>query len=198
MKLRQEVKSGIILILAIAGLYAGGHFLITRVLVPEEFTAARKESATIAKDIVGLTDSSLKNLSTIGVHDRNYNFGLALTMVREELERVKEPRAKAIELTEELGIMAQTAFQILPTKARNLAMEGIGHEVALITHLIVYNDVLNSLLQTLQFKFSGDIRYDAQDVQEIIKNMNEEVQQINELNEQFNQVMREFDEIVAE
>jgi hypothetical protein len=183
------------LLFAAAAIYAIGYFFISGVFVPPAFSESRKESALIAKDIVSLTEKSLQNLDKIALEDRQYNFERALELVREELEHTKKSRLKAVGLTEKLVVMTHSAATITPVKARNLAIEAISNELSLISHLIVYNDVLNALLQTLEYKFSGDIRYDAQDVQILIKNMNQEVREINKLNDLFNQKMKEFDEL---
>jgi hypothetical protein len=181
---------------AIAALYGIGYLAIGRSFVPDNFTVARKAGADVAKSIVALTEESLKNLEAISALDRDFKFGEALVLVREELLRAEEARLKAIDLTKELDKMTTAAAGISPTKARNLAVEAVGHEVSLISHLIVYNDVLNGLLHTLELKFSGDIRYDAQDVQTLVQSMNAETREINRLNALFNQKMEEFDEVV--
>ena len=91
--------------------------------------------------------------------------------------------------------MLQSTPSIAPVKARNLAMEARSYEVSLLKKIIAYNDSLSALLQTLNYKFSGDIRYDADDVQKLIENMNDNAREINELNNLYNQRMKEFDEI---
>ena len=195
-EMKKNVKSIIILIAVLALFYFTSPFLFGGSFVPENFIAARQRGAVIAKDIVQLTGDSLANLDEISAQDRQYNFGKALSLVHGELDQAKKSRLKAIKLTEELDRMARAASGIKPTKARNLVMEAVGNEVSLISHLIVYNDILNGLLQTLDYKFSGDIRYDVEDVQNLIKSMNKEAKEINNLNGIFNQKMGEFDELV--
>ena len=184
------------LILAVLALYLIGYFLIGRSFVPVEFSDARRESAAVAKEITQLIETSLKNLEEISSQDRQYNFGQALVLVREELNRAQEARLKAIELIVGLERMGRAAQAVKPTKARNLVIEAISHELSSLSHLIVYNDILNGLLQTLEFKFSGDIRYDAEDVQNLVKNLNNEAREINDLNNLYNQKMQEFDKLV--
>jgi len=93
--------------------------------------------------------------------------------------------------------MTEATNRITPTKARNLATDAVRDEVALITHLIVYNDLLNSLLQILELTFSGVIPQGSEEVQTLIKNMNQEVKEINALNDLFNQKMRELDNLIS-
>ena len=185
------------LVLAAAIIVAGGYLLINKKFVPPDFYEARNNSAAVAQEIVTVTETSLKNLEEISLQDRQHNFKKALSLVRQELERSKESRLKAIDLTKQLGNMTVAANEIFPTKARNLAIEAISQELNLITHLILYNETyLNGLLQTLELKFSEDIRYDSDDVQKLVKNMNNEAREINRLNNLFNEKMRGFDDLV--
>lgn len=182
--------------LVLAALYLLGYYFVTKAFIPDNFTTARHQSALIAKEVVALTEESLTNLDKIALQDRQYNFGQALRLVREELERAQNSRLKAVDLTRELDGMARAAAGIKPAKLRNLAISAISNELSLISHLIVYNDILNGLLQTLEFKFSGDINYKSEEVQILIKNMNQEAKEINNLNEAFNEKMKKFDELV--
>lgn len=177
-------------------IYATGYFLIGRIFVPENFSDARNQSALVAKEIVGFSEQSLKNLEQISFYDRQYNFSKALSLVREELENTRKARMRAVDLAEGIGKMASAALGITPASARNLATAAAQDEVTLITHLIVYNDLLNALLQSLEFKFSGDIRYDSDEVQNLIKNMNQEAREINIWNSRFTEKMKEFDDLV--
>ena len=195
-KLRREAKTGIVLALAIVVLYAIGYFFVSKSFVPDRFIEARQQGAAVGKEIVVMTEESLATLDLIAKEDKNFRFQRALDIVQSELEHSKKARVKAIELTKALDDMARSAAEIKPTKARNLAMDAVRQEVGLITRLIVYNDLLNTLLQTLEFKFSGDIRYDAEDVQLTIKNMNTEAREVNNLNNLFNEKMREFDSLL--
>lgn len=198
MKLRKNTRLLLIFSSAALAIFLAGYFLIGLIeksFIPSQFIEARNQGGAIAKEIVAMTEESLKTLEVISLNDRQYNFRRALELVREELERAKKSRAKAIKLTEQLDLMARAAAGISPTKARNLAIGAMGEEISLISHLIVYNDALSGLLQTLEFKFSGDIRYDSEEVQNLIKNMNLEAKEINNLNEFFNQKMRELDNI---
>ena len=143
-----------------------------------------------------MLEDSLKNLNKISEADHSYQFGPALDLVYQELARTKLAREKAVALTSTLDTMAKTVPEIAPVKARNSAMKGVSEEVSLISHLVVYNDTLNALLETLRYKFTGDIRYDAEDVQKLIGNLNREAKEVNNLNGSFNKTMREFDALI--
>ena len=191
--IRAVLWSSLVLVLVVVGIY----FILNKKFVPSQFTQARQDSAQVAKDIVILTEASIQNLDVIALRDRQFRFKEALLLVEDEFSRAQDSRGKAIKLTQNLAVMARSAAGITPKRARDLAIEAISSELSLITHLIVYNDVLNSLLKTLEFKFSGDIRYDSEEVQNLVKNMNQEAREVNTLNELFNQKMREFDGVAG-
>lgn len=197
MQLRKNTKGLLGLVVLAALLYLGGYLFIGRSFVPEEFTLHRKQGADIAKELVSLSEASLANLEEISLKDRQYNFKEALDLVRQELTRAEEMRVRAFELTEVLTKMIPLAAQVQPEKASKLAIEAIGHEVSLINHFRAYNDILVGLFQTLEYKFSGDIRYDAEDVQNLIKGLNQEAAEINRLNDLYNEKMKEFDKLVS-
>ena len=196
LKLNRNLKTAFWIVLGMGLLYLAGYLLISPGFVPPQFNEARNKSGLIAKEIVALTEESIKNLDVISLNERENNILKALNLVREELERAKNSRAKAVELTEQLDIMARGASGITPAKARNLAIEAVAKELSLISHMIVYNDILNGLLKTLELKFKGI--GDSQEVQNIIKNMNNEAREINNLNESFNQKIQELDKVVGQ
>lgn len=193
MKLRKNTKTILWVAVTAAVIAVAAYFIVNEKYLPPNFTEARNNSAVIAQEIVSLTEESLKRLDDISLYDRRGNFQKAIQLVRQELERAKESRLKAIDLTKQIETMTIAANEISPSKPRNLGIEAISQELALVTHLIVYNDTLNALLQTLEFKFSGDIRYDADDVQKLVKSMNEEAKEINSLNDSFNEKMGQLD-----
>ncbi len=164
--------------------------------VPQTFQEERRQGSVVSSEIVSLLSDSLKNLEKISEADRNYQFAPAVELVYQEIARTKLAKEKAVNLTSSLDKMAKAVPEINPVKARNPAMQAMSEEVSLISHLVVYNDTLNALLETLRYKFLGDIRYDAEDVQKLISNLNREAGEVNNLNDSFNKTMREFDLIV--
>ncbi|MDD5547634.1 MAG: hypothetical protein PHN74_01880 [Candidatus Pacebacteria bacterium] len=163
--------------------------------VSEAFIDARKEASFMAFQINYLTEKSLEVLSRISEADRKYNFSRALELVHEEQDDIKEIREKSISLTKELDNMTREVSIIRPEKARNLAISAISEEISLINHLVNYNAFFGGLLETLKFKFSGDIRYDSSDVQDLVNNMNKEVAEVNRLNKTFGEKLAEFDKL---
>lgn len=196
LRIKKDTKIALVILLVVIAIYFLVQYVVASVFVPDNFTEARKSSAAVSAEIISVLDESLKTLQTISEHDQNYAFSQALKLVSAEIDRTKESKKKATELTLALDKMARAVPEISPSKARNLAVEAVSSAVALISRLVIYNDSLNGLLETLRYKFSGDIRYDAKDVQVMVQNMNREAKEINALNDLFNQKMREFDEVV--
>lgn len=196
LRLKKNTKITILTGLVVLGLYFGFSYFASQSFVPDNFQEARQDGSVVSAELVDFLKESINNLEVISEEDKNYNFSKALDLVYEELERTKATRQRAMGLTVALDKMARAVPNITPTKARNLALEAVSSEVALISHLIIYNDSLNGLLETLRYKFSGDIRYDVKDIQVLVKNMNQEAREINALNDLFNKKMQEFDEIV--
>ncbi|MDO8429822.1 MAG: hypothetical protein Q7S73_00450 [bacterium] len=195
--LRRNTKNILGAILALVILYWVGYYFVGKPFVPDNFNGAREQSASMAKEIVVLTEESIQSLDKIAVQDRQYNFKAALVLVRAELEKSNSLKLKMLDLTGGLSEMIQATSGITPAKARNLAISAINDEVFLVTtYLKDYVSLLNGLLKTLDYKFSGDINYKADDVQTLIKNMNQKAQEINDLNNSFNKKMQEFDELV--
>ncbi len=195
-QLKKDTKAIIIVALVTIAIVVGFRYLSTKSIVPQSFQEARQEGAFVSSVIVSLLDESLKNLEIISQEDKNYNFSKAMDLVQQELDRTEGTKQKAANLTLVLDKMTTSVPGIAPAKARNLALEAVSNEVALISHLMIYNDSLRGLLETLRYKFSGDIRYDADDVQALVSNMNREAKEINNLNDLFNQKMREFDRTI--
>jgi len=172
------------------------HAWVNATFVPTAFSDTRKQSAVIAAEVVLILNESFQNLGKISEEDRNYNFRNALDLVYTELDRIKLAQEKAIMLSDTLNTMARVVPDIMPVEARNLALTGVSKEVSLISNLVIYNHTLNGLLETLRYKFSGDIRYDAEDVQKLVYMLNQQGKEINAINDSFNETMREFDQVV--
>lgn len=182
--------------IVVLAIYFGIGYFSKHGVVPEEFTEARRQASFLAYQIVFLTGDSIKSLNRIAEEDKKYNFSKALEIIRDERDNIKEVREKSIKLNKELDGMNQAISGIRPEKARDLAMSAINSEVSLVNHLVNYNAYFSGLLETLKYKFSGDIKYDADDVQVLIRNINNEVQEVNRLNELFSKKMKEFDDLV--
>lgn len=174
--------------------YFAFHSLITDTrIVPEEFLMAREEASVIAREIVGISNESAGNLAEISRLDQEEKYSEALALISEELERNRQAREKAIELSSQLELMAINIAGISPASASQVALQAVSSETALISRLITYNDYLNQLLEALRDKFMG--YSNGNSIPELISKINEEVQAINDLDRKFNDLIKEFDSI---
>ncbi len=159
--------------------------------VPDDFLRARQEASIIAADIVAISNQSSANFGQIAELDSKSNYTDALILVSQELERNRQAREKAINLSIQLELMAKNLDKISPPSAGQTALEAVSSETALISRLINYNDYLTQILDILREKFLG--KADGDKIPELIAKANNEAQAINDLNQKFNDVMREFD-----
>lgn len=162
--------------------------------VPHSFLEARTNGSMIAELIVQLSDESVKNLQEINNHDKEGNFALASDLVRAELRRNNEARAKALDLSKQLEQMTIGLRAVQPEQAQLLVTQAISYEISLINRLLTYNDYLNQLLSTLQSRFDGTGGSSGM-VSQLLQNLNTEAQAINDLNAKYTATMGEFDRI---
>jgi len=159
--------------------------------VPSDFLQARQQASIIASEIVGISGQSTNTLSQISQLDKDGKYTEALILVSQELERNKESRDKAINLSVQLETMTKNLSAISPDSASRTALEAIASETSLISKLIDYNDDLTKLLEILQNKFLG--KYSGDKISELVAKINDDIKVINELNRKFNDVMKNFD-----
>jgi len=163
--------------------------------VPAEFSEARIRGAAYAEQIVAHAETSVKNLEVIAYFDREGNAPAALDLITKELGKINEVHAAAIGLSGELEKMARYLSDIKPARARLHATEAVSAEVALVSHLLLYNDHLKELFGALHVKFQNQGAYSNGKVNDLIEKVNEETRAINELNRRFNASLAEFDRI---
>lgn len=159
--------------------------------IPPDFLKARGQASLIAAQIVSISDESAKRIDEIAKLDEEQKYTEALLAVSKELERNREARDRAVELSAQLETMARNLAQISPISFGQKALEAVSSETALISRLITYNDYLTQLLDVLRGKFLN--RGDGNQVPELIQKINDEARAINDLNQKFNDVMKEFD-----
>ena len=198
MHLTKNVKNILTITVLAAALYGASFLIMEKTLVPQNFTDARITSAKTAGELMAILGASQLNLSQISEFHKNSQFFKALELVRLELENGKQSLAKSQQLAAELNSLANFANGITPIKARNLAVEAIKLDLAIMGKLIQYNTSFNSLLEILQLKFSGAITADnSAEIQTQLENMNSLGKEINDLNELRSQKMAEFDKLTA-
>ena len=183
----------IILIIAVAVYFLAQDLWRGTRNVPEEFVEARIDGAVTARKIVFLAHQSLAGLEQISQFDEKKNYGSALGLVAQELERNSQARLEAVVLSSQLGTMATLLSAIEPSKARILATEAVGYEVQLVNHLISYHETLNDLFSLLKGKFEGRIHNSEQKVKRLVGEINKEIKIINRLNQKFDSSMEKFD-----
>ena len=162
--------------------------------IPKEFTDSRIQGAMIAQNIVTLSNQSVDDIGKINQLDRQGNLVEATNVALETIEKSKEIRTQAVELSNQVSKMTASLSNIESFEARQAALEAISNRLALISRLINYSDYLSQLLQALQEKFAGQAG--DQKVQEAIVQINAEVTAINNFNTQSTQAMNRFDAIV--
>jgi len=191
-KIPQRLKLLILFILIILIAYFVLRFFAVETRsVPDDFLRARQEASVIAADIVIISNQSSADFGQIAELDSKGNYSDALILVYQELERNRQAREKAINLSIQLESMAKNLDKISPSSAGQTALEAISSETALISRLINYNDYLIQILDILREKFLG--KTDGDKIPELIAKANNEAQAINDLNQKFNDVMKEFD-----
>ena len=173
------------------------YFFFQPSFVPRDFADARQRSYNIAQAIVKLSSDSLVDLSHIAGLDRAGKAAEALAVVQQAIGDNLQARQEAVQLSATLEVMAKNLPEIMPSRGRNLATEGLGYEVNLINHLITYNDYLSQLLAVLQDKFDGTITNADFQIKKWISLINDESEAINGLNKKYTDVMLQFDRVTA-
>ena len=92
--------------------------------------------------------------------------------------------------------MARNLENIRPASARQLATEAVGSEVALVSRLVGYNDLLKQLFEILQSKFQTGESPSGK-VSDLLQQINSEAGAINELDKHFNTSLSEFDKLTS-
>ncbi|MEK7657749.1 MAG: hypothetical protein AAB366_00980 [Patescibacteria group bacterium] len=193
-KIPRRVKITIIFLLIVSAVYLLARFFTPEIKnVPEEFLRARQEASLIAKDIIDFSGQTAGNIAVISELDREAKYGDALNLISQELERNRQAREKAIELSKQLESMIKNIPEISPASAGQAALEALTSETALISRLISYNDYLVQLMDILKKKFLFQEKNGNGRVLELINKINEEARMINELDKNFNKLMDKFD-----
>jgi hypothetical protein len=184
----------VFIILVLAG-YGIAIYWGNRNQVPLAFTNARLQGALISQDIVGISTSSTTELAKVNQYDQQGDYADALALTTTLINQSQDLRNRAVELSNQIGIMTQALSQINSLTARQAALESISSRLALINQLINYSADLDRLLAVLQARFSG--KYEPKGtVQALVDQINTDVNAINNFNAQAGQSMDQFDKIV--
>ncbi|MCX6702793.1 MAG: hypothetical protein NTW60_02910 [Candidatus Wolfebacteria bacterium] len=192
LKIPRRIRILIIFFVIMLAAYFVARFLFAETRnVPDDFLKARQQASLVARDIVNISDDSTSKIDQIAKLDEERNYTGALVLVTEELQKNRTARGKAVELSNNLELMAENLSKISPISFGQKALEAVSSETTLISHLIAYNDYLNQLLDILRQKFSGRTQGDG--IPDLVKKLNNEAKTINDLNQKFNDIMKEFD-----
>ena len=165
--------------------------------VPQDFTDARGKGAVIAEEIVASSEASIANLENISQEDEKGNYEGGLNLVSKEIQDNGTARAKALELSKQLEIMANNLNSIKPETAARIGLEAILNESQIVQRLLNYNADVRQLLDVLLSRFSnsGSVPNAREKVKELISSMNDEAKAVNDLNNKYKNLMSQFDSL---
>lgn len=190
----KKVRLFAIVMIALLLLYFVGRFLLMATkIVPDDFMRARQQASVTAQDIVGMSKESSQHIAEIAALNNAQNYSAALRLTENEIERNRQIRDKAIELSAQLQTMTIGVSNIQPKSSGELALEAVSTEVTLIGHLLIYTDYLNQLLQTIRDRIADNASGSSERIPMLLQKINDEVIVVNALNDKFNEKMGEFD-----
>lgn len=163
--------------------------------VPQDFTSARNQGATIAQNIVQLSNESTADLAKVNELDKQGNYAEALKLTNAIIARSGDLRNHAVALSAQVGAMTKALSGVASFDAQQAALQSISSRLALINQLITYSGDLDKLLGALNGKFSG-VPQQRGVVQGLVNQINTDVNAINNFNLQATQAMQQFDNIV--
>ena len=162
--------------------------------VPVEFFQSRAESGRLAEKITSFLTNSLDRLDQVAQYDKVGRIQEAIKIIEGQVSSAKENDLNSLLLATQLETLARAAQTIRPDQARQIAVEAVSNEVALVSRMIVYNTELKDLFQLLNEKFTGQRAAKSQEVQNLILQLNDLANGINDLNYKFNNGMKQLDE----
>lgn len=163
--------------------------------VPQDFTAARLQSAIIAQNIVNDSNQSTATLQTINTDDQKGDYKDALALTSDLIAKSQDMRNQAVDLSNQVKSMTQALASVKDFNARQAALESISSRLAVINQLVNYSGDLGKLLDVLQAKFSGVQGSTEDQVPALVDQINVDVNAINNFNAQAGQAMDRFDSI---
>lgn len=187
------------IILSLFVIIIAGYFLIQILQngnkIPKAFTEARNNGSAIAQSIVNISNSSNKDLDKVNEYDKIGDYTNALALTTDIIKRNSEISNEAIQLSSQLEIMTKNIQFIKKDNARQEVIQSITSRLALVSQLINYSDDLNTLLDVLRQKFTGQTIQHGE-VQGLVNKINTDINAVNNFNSQATQAMVQFDEIM--
>jgi hypothetical protein len=163
--------------------------------IPKEFTEARNNGSVVAQSIVNISNFSNKDLDKVNEYDKISDYTNALILTTDIIKRNSEISNEAIQLSSQLEIMTKNIPFIKKENARQEVIQSITSRVALISQLINYSNDLNTLLDVLRQKFTGQ-PIQRGEVQGLVNKINTDINAVNNFNSQATQAMTQFDKIM--
>ena len=164
--------------------------------VPSEFLKARAAGGGASQVIVGISDNSIKNLQEIQADEKSGNYTAGLTLVLEEINQNNQARASAVQLSDQLNVMASNLSQVQPESAARIGLQAIIIESQIVEGLISYNNYTYQLLDLLRSRLqNGAAAASAAKINSVISQMNDQAKSINNLNTQYQSLMKQFDQM---
>jgi len=162
---------------------------------PADFTQSRLQGAIISQMIIDLSNQSSGDLAKVDELNQKGQYADALNLTTEIKQRSADIRDRAVDLSNQVGIMTKSLSDISSFEARQAALESISSRLALLNRLISYSADIDQLSATLADRFNGKY-VPANQISAMIDNVNAEVRAINNFNAQAGQSMDRFDKIV--
>jgi len=198
-KLSRRTTIIIVFVVVIALGYGLTLFWQSQNQVPVAFVNARAQGATIAQNIVTISNQSNATLAEVNADDAKGDYKDALTLVSGMITQSEDLRNQAVQLSNQIEIMTQALSGISSIDEQQAALEAISSHLALINQLINYSGDLGNLLTALQAHFSGVLAPAtgmggiAQSIPTLVNQINTDVAAINNFNNQAMQAMAQFD-----
>jgi hypothetical protein len=195
--MQKPVKTAVWAVVAIVLGYFFLHFIfVGPKVVPQEFAEARRKIAVLGSEIGALSNEAVSRLDDIRKLDKEFDYEGALILINAELIKNRALGDKAVSLSNELANLARSLISVRPASARELASEAIGYEVAMVSRLISYNNVLKELFELLRLKYTWRAFDVDEKVNELVDEINSGARAINSYNEAANASLAKFDEVI--
>ena len=107
--------------------------------IPQSFIDARRTSAIVGDQIIGLSSESSDGISKIQKFQEDKKYNEALDAIVAERKRVSNMRDKGSELLQSLSAMTQSVSEIRPEASRTAALQAINYQTRILNQLISYN-----------------------------------------------------------
>lgn len=167
-----------------------------RPYVPPEFLKARASGSDAAQKIVDTSNAAIQNLQKIQEDESAGKYIAALNLVLNEINENNATRSDAVQLSEQLNVMASNLQAVRPEVAASMGLQAIISESQIVEELISYNNYTYELLNLLRTRLeSGPSAVTISQINSVISEMNKGAASINDLNSKYESLMGQFDSL---